>query len=221
MKNLFTADNAVMLLIDHQVGIIKFSTSTPHDEIVRNARALARTAIATKMPLVLTTSEENQFQGPLLSDLKEIAPAQYEQRVKRPGAVDAWTYNPYREAVEKFGRKKLIMSGLTNDVCVVYPAISATEAGYEVQVVVDAGGSPTKAADEVALRRMERHGVMLTSTNQIMAELAMDWATPHGLEIKRIMYEEILRNYLESAPMQGTQGARNLNRDSVPAESMA
>ncbi len=125
MKNVFTTSNAAMLLIDHQVGTIKLAISTPYDEIVRNMRALARTAIETGMPLVLTSSQEDHFQGLLLDDLQTIAPEAYSNRVRRPGVVDCWLYGPFKEAVVATGRKKLIMSGLTNDVCIVYPAISA------------------------------------------------------------------------------------------------
>lgn len=161
-------------------------------------RALARTALETGMPLVLTSSQEYHFQGLLLDDLQQIAPAAYAERIKRPGVVDAWQFEAFRAAVEKTRRKKLIMAGLTNDVCIVYPAISAVEAGHVVQVVVDAGGSPTRAADEAALRRMERHRVTLTSTNQLLAELAMDWASPTGSMIQRILYEETLRRLIEA-----------------------
>jgi nicotinamidase-related amidase len=198
MKNIFSISNAAMLLIDHQVGTIKLAISTPYDEIVRNTRALARTAVETGMPLVLTSSQEDHFQGLLLDDLQTIAPQAYANRVKRPGVVDCWLYAPFKEAVVATGRKKLIMSGLTNDVCIVYPAISALEDGYEVQVVVDAAGSPTTAADETALRRMEKAGVTLTSTNQIMAELAMDWASPSGSTIQTIMYQEVLKRLVEA-----------------------
>ena len=187
-----TPENTAILLIDHQIGTIKLAISTPRDEIIRNTRALARTAVETGMPLVLSTSLEDKFQGPLLQDLREIAPTAYEERIKRPGVIDAWLYEPFRKAVEKTGRKKIIMAGLTNDVCVVYPAISAFSDGYEIQVVVDAGGSPTKMADDVALRRIESAGITLTSTNQVLAELARDWETPKGRIIIKIMYEEIL-----------------------------
>lgn len=198
MKDVFTTDDTTMLLIDHQVGTIKLAVSTPRDEIVRNTRALARTAVATKMPLVLTSSQEDHFQGLLLDDLQRIAPDAYAARIKRPGVVDAWQYTPFREAAKKSGRRNLVMAGLTNDVCIVYPAISAVEEGFRVQVVVDAGGSPTRAADDAALRRMEQHGVVLTSTNQLLAELAMDWASPVGSSIQSIMYEETLRRLIET-----------------------
>lgn len=198
MKNLFTTDNAAMLLIDHQRGTIKLAISTPHDELVRNTRALARTAVETGMPLVLTSSQEDHFQGTLLDDIQQIAPNEYARRVKRPGVVDCWMYEPFKQAVLATGRKKLIMAGLTNDVCIVYPAISAVEDGFEVQVVADAGGSPNKMADEYALARMAAHGVTITTTNQVMAELATDWASPIGAAIQRVMYEEVLKRLVEA-----------------------
>lgn len=197
MNNLFTAENSAMLLIDHQRGTLKLARNIPHDEIVRNTRALARTAVAIKLPLVLTSSQETNFQGLLIDDLQTIASDAYEKRVKRPGVVDAWGFAPFRRAVEETGRRKLIMAGLTNDVCIVYPAISAVEDGYCVQVVVDAGGSPTTLADETALRRMEKAGVVLTSTNQLMAELATDWASATGTAIQKILYEENLKRLIE------------------------
>ena len=133
----------------------------------------------------------------LLDDLQKIAPDAYEKRVKRPGVVDCWKYEPYKNAVLATGRKKLIMSGLTNDVCIVYPAISAVEDGFEVQVVVDASGSPTTLADETSLRRMEKHGVTLTSTNQVMAELANSWSEGAGQTVQSIMYEEVLAKFMQ------------------------
>jgi nicotinamidase-related amidase len=198
MKNKFTVENAAMLLIDHQQGTIKLARNLPHEEIVQNTRALARTAVESGMPLVLTSSMEDHFQGLLLDDLQEIAPEAYNNRIKRPGVVDCWEYDEYKNAVLATGKKKLIMAGLTNDVCIVYPAISAIEDGFEVQVVVDAGGSPTTLADETALRRMEKHGVTLTSTNQVMAELANSWSEGVGQTIQTIMYQEILSKFLEA-----------------------
>ena len=67
-------ENTAELLIDHQIGTIKFAMSTPRDEIIRNTRALARTAVETGMPLVLSTSLEDKFQGPLLQDFVRLLP---------------------------------------------------------------------------------------------------------------------------------------------------
>ncbi len=72
MKNKFTIENSAMLLIDHQQGTIKLARNLPYEEIVQNTRALARTAIETKMPIVLTSSMEDHFQGLLLDDLQKL-----------------------------------------------------------------------------------------------------------------------------------------------------
>jgi nicotinamidase-related amidase len=77
----------------------------------------------------------------------------------------------------------VVIAGVTNDVCTVYPALTLVSEGYEVQVVADAGGSPSKMADDMALRRMEKAGVTLTSTNQLIAELTGNWNTPEGTKI--------------------------------------
>ena len=179
----FNADNAAMLLIDHQVGTMSWVQSIPFEEMKRNALMLAKTARILKLPVVLTSSMEEQAQGPLLSELRSILPAGFAARIKRLGIVNAMEDETFAAAVEASGRKKLIIAGVTNDVCTVFPALSLVRDGYEVQVVADAGGSPSKMSDDMALRRMEKGGVTLTSTNQVTAELAGNWATPEGSQI--------------------------------------
>ncbi len=84
----------------------------------------------------------------------------------------------------------------------MFPANRAVVAGFGVQVGPAAGGSPTAAADAAAVERMRQRGVTITSTNQVMAELATDWASPTGQAVQRVMYEESLRRLIE-APTGG------------------
>lgn len=179
----FKADNAAMLLIDHQAGTMGWVKSIPYDEMKRNALMLAKTASILKMPVVLTSSMEEMAQGPLLAELESILPAEFAARVKRAGIVNAMDDENFAAAVRATGRKKLIIAGVTNDVCTVFPALTLVGQGYEVQVIADAGGSPGKVGDDMALRRMERAGVTLSSTNQVIAELVGSWSTPAGMEI--------------------------------------
>lgn len=183
----FTADNAAMLLIDHQVGTMGWVKSISFEEMKRNALMLAQSARILKMPVVLTSSMEEYAQGPLLSELESILPAEFAARIKRFGIVNAMDDENFAAAVKATGRRKLIIAGVTNDVCTVYPALSLVGDGFEVQVVADAGGSPTRMADDIALRRMERAGVTLTSTNQLIAELAGSWVTPEGGELIQVL----------------------------------
>ncbi|USD38737.1 isochorismatase family protein [Ferrimonas sp. SCSIO 43195] len=191
-NNTFSPSNATLLLIDHQVGTLGWVKSNSLDEIKRHTVALARSAIVTGMPLILTSSQEDQVQGPLFDELIDAAPEAYASRVQRAGIVDAMKDANFANAVSATGRNNLIIAGITTDVCVVYPAITAVQAGYNVQVVVDGSGSPTTLADETALRRMESHGITLTTTNQLIAELAQDWSSDNGQKLMQVLFEEVL-----------------------------
>lgn len=181
----FTGDTAALLLVDHQLGTMGWVTSIPVEEMKRNALMLARTAGILNMPVVLTSSMEEAAQGPLLPELQSLLPQAFAERIKRSGVVNAMDDARFARAVAATGRRKIILAGVTNDVCTVFPALTLVQLGYEVQVVADAGGSPSKMGDDLALRRMERHGVTLTGTNQLIAELAADWSTPAGGRIVR------------------------------------
>lgn len=192
MREMFTPDNSAMLLIDHQVGTMGWVRSAQLSDIELNTVVLAKAAKATHMPLVLTSSQEDQAQGLLFEELRKVAPEEYKKRILRQGVVDCMRDNAFADAVRATDRKNLIMAGITTDVCVVYPAITALEEGYKVQVVVDACGSPTAVADEIALRRMEKAGVTLTTTNQLLAELAKDWSSEHGSKLIAILFQDVL-----------------------------
>lgn len=189
--NLFTPADTAILLIDHQVGTMSWVRSIGFDEMKANALALAKAAQALHLPLVLTSSLEERAQGPLLSEFQEIAPVEYEHRVKRLGVVNAMDDPNFAAAVKGAGRSNLVIAGVTNDVCTVYPTLSARDEGYRVQVVADAGGSMSKLADDVALRRMEHAGATLTSTNMILTELALNWASSAGEALIPIVGELI------------------------------
>ncbi len=192
MHNLFTAENSALLLIDHQVGTMQLIKNIPLDVVKRNTIALAKTAKVLKLPVVLTSSQESNVQGPLMSELQELLPEAFNARIKRAGIVNAWNDINFKQAVEATGRRNLIMAGVTTDVCLVYPSISAVQEGYNVQAVMDASGSPFELSEEMSRRRMENAGVVLTATNTVMAELAQDWSKPYGSQLLQILFEEVL-----------------------------
>ena len=188
----FTPADSALLLIDHQVGTMKLIRNLPLDDARRNTLALAKTARLLNIPVVLTSSQEERLQGPLMPELAEILPDAFAARVKRAGIVNAWNDRNFVAAVEKTGRKNLIMAGVTTDVCLVFPSISAVRAAYNVQAVMDASGSPFEISEEMSRRRMEREGVVLTATNTVMAELAQDWSRPEGGQLLGILFNELL-----------------------------
>lgn len=179
--------NAAVLLIDHQVGTMSWVKSISVEEMKRNALMVAKTAKILKLPVVLTSSMEDHAQGPLMSELEEVLPEEFRSRIMRAGIVNAMNDDKFAAAVKATGRKALIVAGVTNDVCTVFPTLTLLEQGYEVLVIADAGGSPGKTADDLALSRMERAGATLLGTNQLLAGLAGDWSTPEGSQIVTVI----------------------------------
>lgn len=172
MSKLFTAENSALLLIDHQVGTMQLIKNIDVAQTKRMSLALAKAASILGIPTILTSSQEDRLQGPLLPELQEILPIEFENRVKREGIVNAWTDTNFKAAVEATGRKNLIMAGVTTDVCLVFPAIDALGEGYNVQAVMDASGSPYELSEDISRRRMQDAGVILTATNTVIAELS-------------------------------------------------
>jgi nicotinamidase-related amidase len=183
--------NAAVLLIDHQVGTMGWVKSIPFDVMKRNALMLARAASILKLPTLLTSSMEDHAQGPLLAELEELLPDQFRARVQRVGIVNAMDDENFAAAVKAMDRKTLVVAGVTNDVCTVFPVLTLLDQGYEVLVAADAGGSPSKSADDLALERMARAGAIVMGTNQLLAGLAGDWSTPEGSQLVAVLAEAL------------------------------
>jgi nicotinamidase-related amidase len=186
-KSAFTPANAAMLLIDHQIGTMAWTHSHDINLVKEKTLKLARIAKAVNMPTVLTASMEDQVQGPLLPELEQILPEAFAARIKRPGIVNAMHHEGFNKAVKATGRKKLFVAGITTEICVTFPVLQMLDEGYEVQVSADASASWSKYGDELALRRMEKAGAVITTMDQIVAELAIDWTTSNGQKLMAIL----------------------------------
>ncbi|MEC9373288.1 MAG: isochorismatase family protein, partial [Planctomycetota bacterium] len=156
--------------------------------------ALGKTAKLHGAPVVLTTSAEDGPNGPLLPDLKAMFPqAPY---IARPGQINAWENSDFVDAIRKTGRKNIIMSGITTDVCVAFATLSALDAGYNVYVVVDASGTMNDAVQEAAIIRMADAGAIIGNWFAISCELLWDWRNPTGPGSAEL-FKEHLPSYAE------------------------
>ena len=187
----FTAENTALLLIDHQVGTMQLIKNIDSTLAAKQSIALAKMAKILNLPTVITSSQEDNAQGPILPEIAEILPEAYAARVKRPGVVNAWAYPEFRDAVLATGRKNLIMAGVTTDVCLIFPSIDAALEGFAVQAVMDASGSPSDLSEELSRQRMHDAGVVLTTTNTLMAEIAQDWSTPNGQQLIGLLFSDV------------------------------
>lgn len=166
-------DNAAVLLVDHQDGLLSLVRDIDPDKFKNNVLALADIAEYFKLPTILTTSFESGPNGPLVPELKEKFPdAPY---IARPGQINAWDNEDFVKAIEATGRKQLIIAGVVTEVCVAFPALSAIEAGYDVFVVTDASGTFNQITRDAAWNRMSQAGVQLMSWFAVASELHRDW----------------------------------------------
>jgi len=171
--NKLSKDDAVLLLVDHQAGLISLVQDFSPNEFKNNVLALTACGKYFKLPTILTTSFEEGPNGPLVPEIKTMFPdAPY---VARPGNINAWDNEDFVNAVKKTGRRQLIIAGVVTEVCVAFPALSAIEEGYEVFVVTDASGTFNEVTRDAAWMRMQAAGVQLMSWFGVACELHRDW----------------------------------------------
>lgn len=166
-------DDATMLLVDHQTGLLSLVRDIDPDKFKTNVLATAAAARYFKLPTVLTTSFQDGPNGPIVPELKDMFPdAPF---IARPGQINAWDNEDFVAAVKATGRKQLIIAGVVTEVCVAFPALSAIEAGYEVFVVTDASGTFNEMTRHSAWSRMQAAGVQLLTWFGAACELHRDW----------------------------------------------
>lgn len=166
-------DDAAVLLVDHQAGLLSLVRDIDPDKFKNNVLALADLAAYFQLPTILTTSFESGPNGPLVPELKAQFPsAPY---IARPGQINAWDNEEFVAAVRATGKRQLIIAGVVTEVCVAFPALSALEEGYEVFVVTDASGTFNALTRDAAWQRMAQAGAQLMTWFGVACELHRDW----------------------------------------------
>lgn len=166
-------DNAAVLLVDHQAGLMSLVRDIEPDRFKNNVLALADSAKYFNLPTILTTSFENGPNGPLMPELKEMFPdAPY---IARPGQINAWDNEDFVKAIKATGKKQLILAGVVTEVCVAFVALAAIEEGFEVFVVADASGTFNEMTRDASWHRMAAAGVHFMTWFGVACELHRDW----------------------------------------------
>lgn len=180
-----TPDNAVLLLIDHQVGTMNFGISDISAlELKNQTLLLAESARAFGLPVILTASNPNGPNGPVFPELVAALPG---VPVIERLIINSWNDPRFVEAVEKTGRKKLIMAGVSSDVCLTLPAVSAARDGYDVYAVIDASGTFSQHALMASMFRMGQAGVVIANATMLVSELLADWSSKYAEPIGKIL----------------------------------
>ena len=169
-----TSNNAALLLIDHQVGLFTGVRDIPIAELKHNVVALAKAARVLGVPVIVTATSPEMW-GPVIPELTEALPG---VPIIARTTVNAFDDARFAKTVEATGRKKLIIAGVSTEVCLALPAIHATELGYDAYAVIDASGTFSETKRITGLLRMVQAGVIVTDYATVAVEMLKDNASP-------------------------------------------
>jgi len=172
-----TSENAALVLVDHQVGLMSGVRDYSIAELTHNVVGLAKAAKALKLPIVVTTTARDSMWGPTIPELVEALPG---VQITDRSTVNAFDDPPIARAIEATGRKKLIFAGLSLEVCAAFPAITAVGRGLDAYVAVDACGTFSETKRQTGLLRMMQAGVIVSDYATLMIEVLKDNARPEA-----------------------------------------
>jgi nicotinamidase-related amidase len=170
-----SSDNATLVLVDHQVGLLTGVRDITVAELKNNVVALAKAMRILKVPIVVTTTSRDSLWGPTFPELVTALP---EINIIDRSTVNAWDDPKVAAAIEATGRKKLIFAGVSLEVCAAFPAITAVGRGYDAYVAVDACGTFSQTKREAGLIRMLQAGVILSDYATLAIEILKDNGRP-------------------------------------------
>lgn len=170
---LYTADDAVVVFIDHQPQMTFGVASADRATLINNVTLFAKVAKEFGVPAILTAVETESFSGYIWPQLLDVFPGQH---VIERSSMNSWDSMEFREAIKATGRKNIILTGLWTEVCVTWPTIEMLGEGYNIYVVEDCCAATSPAAQEAALSRMVQAGAVRLTTIGGLLEFQRDWA---------------------------------------------
>jgi nicotinamidase-related amidase len=175
-----TSDNAALVLVDHQVGLMTGVRDYSTGELKHNVVALAKAAKALKLPIIVTTTARDSLWGPTFPELVEALPG---VEIIDRSSVNAFDDERVAGAIAATGRQKLIFAGISLEVCAAFPAITAIGKGLGAYVAVDASGTFSATKRQAGLLRMLQAGVIVSDYATLMVEILKDNARPEAGEV--------------------------------------
>jgi nicotinamidase-related amidase len=172
-KGLLTPDNCAVVVIDIQPQMIFGVASHDRQGIINNNLVLAKAAKIFGVPLILSTVESKGFSGNIVPQLQAVYP---EQTPIERSTMNSWDDRNFVAAVEKTGRKKIVVAGLWTETCVALPTIQMIHDGYEIYVAEDCCGDVSALAHDNSMKRVVQAGAKPVTALSVMLEWQRDWA---------------------------------------------
>lgn len=179
-KGLLSPDDHALLMIDLQSQMAFATRSIDAITLRTNASLVAHAAAGFKVPTILTTVAEKSFSGPMFYEVTDPFPG---QKMLDRTSMNTWEDAAVIAEINRIDKRRLVMCGLWTSVCIVGPALSAIEQGFEVYVIADACGDVSAEAHERAMQRMVQAGARPMTSLQYLLELQRDWARGDTYEL--------------------------------------
>ena len=172
-KGLLTPDNCVVAIIDLQPQMLFGVANFDRQTIINNNVALSKAAKVFDVPVVLSTVETKSFSGNMWPQIQAVFP--HQTPIER-SSMNSWDDKNFVAAIEKTGRKKIVLAGLWTETCVALPTVQAIHDNYEVYVVEDCCGDVSQLAHDNAMKRVIQAGAKPVTALSVMLEWQRDWA---------------------------------------------
>jgi len=179
-----SSETAQVLFCDLQKEIVKHSKTTRPRSLASAAKALLQLAQLFLLPTIISVVPEGKNPPRMideLADTGDLAPPMLRSSASLFG--DEATI----AAIEKSGRKVLIIAGFMMEAVALSTVLEALAHGYIVVVPVDACGSPSSRTEGAVMRQMEAAGAITTSVVSVGAKLSPDFSTEQGKQMFSIV----------------------------------
>lgn len=177
---LLTPQDHTLVMIDFQSQMAFATHSIDAVNLRNNAALVAQAAAGFGVSTILTTVAEKSFSGPMFSEITDAFPG---QKMLDRTSMNTWEDAAVIERVNQIGKPRIVLAGLWTSVCIVGPALSALDQGFEVYVIADACGDVSAEAHNRAMERMVQAGAQPMTSLQYLLELQRDWARGDTYEL--------------------------------------
>ena len=178
--NMLSRKNTVLLLVDHQIGLLTGVRDIPLADLKHNVLGLAKAARAMDIPVIVTATMPEGMWGPIFPELIQALPG---VKVISRTTINAWDDPQVREAIKSTGRKQIVIAGVSLEICASFPALSAKADGYDTRVVLDASGTFSQDKRIAGLMRLQGAGVPVTDYATAGVEMLGSNTDPQANEI--------------------------------------
>jgi len=179
--------NAVILFADLQAGIVELTRTNPLDRLSKAVRGLAQLARLLEIPVIVTgVRGENGNAAKVIPQIGEVlgsVPTHHRT------TCDSFLNPEIVSSIEATGRKTLLIAGVATELAVQLPALTASDQGYAVFVVLDACGGMSERTEQAALLRLAKAGATTVSVMTLAGEMAGDLREAKAQQAIGILYD--------------------------------